>query len=158
MAKLTIEGIDGLKELVGQELGTSDWIDVTQADVDAFAEATGDHQWIHVDPERAAQTPFGGTIAHGLYTLSVGPKFAGELFDVSGVAFALNYGYDRVRFPAPLPTGSRLRMVATLKAVDDVAGGVQVTVTQTFEREGAAGAADDKPVCVADHLFRMYAA
>lgn len=158
MAKLTIEGIDGLKELVGQELGTSDWIDVTQADVDAFADATGDHQWIHVDPERAAQTPFGGTIAHGLYTLSVGPKFAGELFDVNGVAFALNYGYDRVRFPAPLPTGSRLRMVATLKAVDDVAGGVQVTVTQTFEREGATGVADDKPVCVADHLFRMYAA
>lgn len=152
MPKLTINGIDDLKARVGQELGTSDWIDVTQDEINAFADATGDHQWIHVDPERAAQTPFGGTIAHGLYTLSVGPKFAGELFTVEGVAFALNYGYDKVRFPAPLPVGSKLRMVATLKAVDDVAGGVQVTVTQTFERENG-----DKPVCVADHVFRMYA-
>lgn len=151
MARLTINGIDELKTYIGKELGTSDWLEVTQDEINAFADATGDHQWIHVDPARAAETPFGGTIAHGLYTLSVGPKLVGDLFTTTGIAFALNYGYDKVRFPAPLPCGSKLRMVATLKSVDDVAGGAQVVVTQTFERDGG-----DKPVCVADHVFRMY--
>ena len=111
---LTITGIDELKAKVGEELGVSDWHEVTQEEIDAFADATGDHQWIHVDPERAAQTPFGSTIAHGLYTLGLGPRFTYEVYDVEGFAFGVNYGYDRVRFPAPLPVDSRVRMRATL--------------------------------------------
>ena len=148
---LTITGIDELKTKVGEELGVSEWHEVTQADIDAFAEATGDHQWIHVDPERAAQTPFGSTIAHGLYTLSLGPVLTEEAFSLEGIAFGLNYGYDRVRFPSPLPVDSRVRMRATLTSVDDVPGGIQMKVTQTFEREGG-----EKPVCVAEQLVRLY--
>jgi len=148
---LTITGIDELKTKVGEELGVSEWHEVTQADIDAFAEATGDHQWIHVDPERAAQTPFGSTIAHGLYTLSLGPVLTEEAFSLEGIAFGLNYGYDRVRFPSPLPVDSRVRMRATLASVDDVPGGIQMKVTQTFEREGG-----EKPVCVAEQLVRLY--
>jgi acyl dehydratase len=148
---LTISGIDELKAKAGEELGVSEWHEVTQDAVDAFADVTGDHQWIHVDPERAAQTPWGGTIAHGLYTLSLGPRFTFAMFTIEGFAFGLNYGYNKVRFPAPLPVGSRLRMRATLSSVDDVPGGVQLTVTQTFEREGG-----DKPVCVAEAVSRMY--
>jgi len=151
MAATVINGLDELKSRVGQELGVSDWLDVTQEAIDAFADATGDHQWIHVDPERAKDTPFGGTIAHGLYTLSLGPQFSYGLFEVAGVAFGLNYGYNKVRYPAPLPVGSKVRMRATLTAADDVAGGVQMTVTQTFEREGG-----DKPVCVAESVARIY--
>ena len=149
---LTIDGIDDLKAKVGEELGASGWYAVTQARVDAFADASGDHQWIHVDPERAKATPFGGTIAHGLLTLSLGPQLGAEIFAIDNVDFALNYGFGRVRFPAPVPVGSRLRMRATLAAVDGVQGGVQITVTQTFEVEGAA-----KPVCVAESLVRVYA-
>ena len=148
---LTITGIDELKTKIGEELGVSEWHEVTQADIDAFAEATGDHQWIHVDPERAAQTPFGSTIAHGLYTLSLGPVLTEEAFSLEGIAFGLNYGYDRVRFPSPLPVDSRVRMRATLTSVDDVPGGIQMKVTQTFEREGG-----EKPVCVAEQLVRLY--
>jgi acyl dehydratase len=148
---LTITGIDELKTKVGEELGVSEWHEVTQADIDAFAEATGDHQWIHVDPERAAQTPFGSTIAHGLYTLSLGPVLTEEAFSLEGIAFGLNYGYDRVRFPSPLPVDSRVRMRATLTSVDDVPGGIQMKVTQTYEREGG-----EKPVCVAEQLVRLY--
>ena len=148
---LTISGIEGMRARVGEELGVSDWHEVSQEAIDAFADDTGDHQWIHVDPERAKDTPFGGTIAHGLYTLSLGPQFAYSLYEIEGVAFALNYGYNKVRFPAPLPVGSRLRMRATLTSVDDVPGGAQVTVTQTFEREGG-----DKPVCVAESVSRFY--
>ena len=151
MAATVINGLDELKSKVGQELGVSDWHDVTQQEVDAFAEATGDHQWIHVDPERAKETPFGGTIAHGLYTLSLGPRFSYALYSVEGVAFGLNYGYNKVRFPAPLPVGSRVRMRATLSDVQDVPGGLQYTLTQTFEREGG-----DKPVCVAEQVVRVY--
>ena len=149
---LTIDGIDDLKAKVGEELGISDWYEVTQERVDAFADATGDHQWIHVDPERAKDTPFGGTIAHGLFTLSLGPQFGEGLFTISGLAFALNYGYGKVRFPAPVAVGSKLRMRAALTAVDDVAGGVQFTVTQTFEVQGG-----EKPVCVAESIARAYA-
>jgi acyl dehydratase len=149
---LTITGIDELRAKVGEELGVSDWLEVTQADIDAFAEATGDDQWIHVDPERAAQTPFGGTIAHGLYTLSLGPRFTFEAYHLEGFAFGLNYGYDRVRFPAPLPVNSKVRMRATLTSVDEVPGGIQTKVTQTFEIEGG-----EKPVCVAEQLVRLYA-
>ncbi len=149
---LTINGIDGLKARVGAELGVSDWYEVTQERVDAFAQASGDHQWIHVDAERAKKTPFGGTIAHGLLTLALGPQLGGEIFTIENVAFALNYGFGRVRFPAPVPVGSKLRMRATLTAVDDVTGGVQLTVIQTFEVEGGV-----KPVCVAESLVRVYA-
>jgi acyl dehydratase len=148
---LTISGIGELKAKVGEELGVSDWVEVTQEDVDAVAEATGDDQWIHVDPERAKDTPFGGTIAHGLYTLSLGPSLSYAMFSIEDVAFGLNYGYDRVRFPAPVPVGSRVRMRATLSSVDDIAGGVQTKITQTFEVEGL-----EKPVCVAESLSRIY--
>ncbi len=149
---LTINGIDDLRARVGEELGASEWYEVTQARVDAFAAASGDHQWIHVDPERAKATPFGGTIAHGLLTLSLGPQLGAEIFTIENVAFSLNYGFGRVRFPAPVPVGSRLRMRAALAAVDDIASGVQLTVTQTFEVEGG-----EKPVCVAESLVRVYA-
>ncbi|WP_205696353.1 MaoC family dehydratase [Conexibacter sp. SYSU D00693] len=148
----TFSGIDDLKANVGEEIGVSDWLEVTQDVINAFADATGDHQWIHVDPEKAASTPFGGTIAHGLYTLSIGPKLSYDMYTVDGVAFALNYGYDKVRFPSPLPVGSKLRMRVTVSSVDDVAGGAQVKFTQTFEREGG-----DKPVCVAEQLVRFFA-
>ena len=151
MAATVINGLDELKGKVGEELGVSDWLEVTQEAIDAFADVTGDHQWIHVDPERAKDTPFGGTIAHGLYTLSIGPALSYTLYEVKGVAFALNYGYNRVRFPAPLPVGSRVRMRATLATVDDIPGGAQITIVQTFECEGA-----EKPVCVAESLARVY--
>jgi acyl dehydratase len=147
----TITGLDGLREANGTELGITDWHEVTQAEVNAFADATGDHQWIHVDPERAAQSPLGGTIAHGLFTLSLAPAMTAKLLSFEGFAFALNYGYNRVRFPAPLPVGSRVRMRAALRDVQDIPGGAQITIVQTFEREGA-----DKPVCVAECLARVY--
>jgi acyl dehydratase len=151
MAATVINGLDDLKTKVGQELGVSEWLEVTQEAIDAFADATGDHQWIHVDPDRAKETPFGGTIAHGLYTLSLGPQFSYAMFEVQGVAFGLNYGYNKVRYPAPLPVGSKVRMRATLTAADEIPGGLQMTVTQTFEREGG-----DKPVCVAESVSRVY--
>ena len=150
---ITLNGIDDIKARVGQELGVSDWDEVTQQKIDAFADTTGDHQWIHVDPERARETPFGGTIAHGYYTLSLAPKFIQQLYTVENVAFALNYGLNRVRFPSPLPVGSRLRMRASIAAVEEIAGGVQMATTLTFEREGG-----EKPVCVAETLTRIYAA
>jgi len=148
---LTITGPDELKAKIGEELGVSDWHEVTQERINAFAESTEDFQWIHVEPERAKDTPFGGTIAHGLYTLSLGPKFSYSMFSLEGFAFGLNYGYDRVRFPAPVPVGSRVRMRATLSKVDDVPGGLQITISQTFEVEGG-----EKPVCVAESLSRVY--
>jgi acyl dehydratase len=147
----TITGIDELNAHIGQELGVSSWYEVTQETIDRFAEVTEDFQWIHVDVERAKQTPFGGTIAHGLFTLSLGPKFSYEIVDVQGFAFGVNYGYGKVRFPAPLPVGSNVRMRATLTSVEEVPGGVQFTITQTFEREG-----HDKPVCVAESLARAF--
>jgi acyl dehydratase len=148
---LTITGLDELRAKVGEELGVSDWHDVTQEAIDAFADVTGDHQWIHVDPVRARQTPFGGTIAHGYYTLALHPMFAAQLLKFEGFAFAVNYGLDRVRFPAPLPVGNRVRMRISLVAVDDVLGGAQITMKLTFEGEGAL-----KPVCVAESLTRVY--
>jgi acyl dehydratase len=148
----TITGVDGLRAALGTELGVTDWHEVTQAQIDAFADVTGDHQWIHVDRERAAQTPFGGTIAHGLFTLSLAPAMTDSLLNLfDGFAFALNYGYNRVRFPAPLPVGARVRLRATLAAVEDIPGGAQITIVQTFEREGG-----EKPVCVAESLARVY--
>jgi acyl dehydratase len=147
----TITGLDGLREAAGETLGTSDWHEVTQDDIDAFADVTGDHQWIHVDPERAKDTPFGGTIAHGYYTLSLAPRFTEQVMALDGFAFAINYGLNKVRFPAPLPVGSRVRMHAKLAALDEIPGGAQITVQVTFEREGG-----DKPVCVAETVARVY--
>ncbi len=146
-----LNGIDELNAAVGTELGVSEWYEVTQEAVNDFAQVTQDFQWIHVDVERAKETPFGGTIAHGLFTLSLGPKFSYEIVDVQGFVFGVNYGYGKVRFPAPLPVGSRLRMRATLTSVDEVTGGVQFTITQTYEREG-----HEKPVCVAESLARAF--
>lgn len=148
---ITISDLDELRAKVGEELGTSDWHDVTQEAVDDFARVTGDDQWIHVDPQRATQTPFGGTIAHGYYTLSLHPVLAAQIVAFEGFAFAVNYGLDRVRFPAPLPVGNRVRMRIELVAVDDVLGGAQITMKLTFEGEGAL-----KPVCVAESLTRVY--
>ena len=148
----TIIGLDELKNAAGETLGTSDWHEVTQSDVDAFADVTGDHQWIHVDPERAKDTPFGGTIAHGYYTLALAPRFSEQIFKLEGFAFGLNYGLDRVRFPAPLPVGSKVRMVAKVADVEDIPGGAQLRLELTFERDGG-----DKPVCVAESLARVYA-
>jgi acyl dehydratase len=148
----TIQGLDDLKGAKGEDLGTSGWHEVTQKDIDAFADVTGDHQWIHVDPDRARQTPFGGTIAHGYYTLSLAPKFSEQIYAIEGFAFAINYGLNRVRFPAPLPVGSKVRMHAKLKELEEIEGGAQLTVEVTFEREGG-----EKPVCVAETLARVYA-
>ncbi|HXW59724.1 MAG TPA: MaoC family dehydratase [Solirubrobacteraceae bacterium] len=149
---LTLTGLDEIKSYVGKELGVSEWVLVTQETIDAFADVTGDHQWIHVDVERAKETPFGGTIAHGYFTLSLAPRFSYEMTKFEGFAFAVNYGLNRVRFPAPLPVGDRVRMRSVLKAADDIPGGVQITTEATFEREGG-----DKPVCVAETLARLYA-
>jgi acyl dehydratase len=149
--QVTINGIDELKSRVGDEIGISDWKLVTQEDIDTFAEVTGDDQFIHVDPERAKETPFGGTIAHGFYTLSLAPRFSYDLFHMEGVAFGLNYGLNRLRFPAPLPVGKKVRMRMKLENVEDIPGGAQITMLYTFEVEGG-----EKPVCVAEALSRVY--
>ncbi len=148
----TIKGLGGLREAEGEELGTSDWHEVTQEDVNQFADTTGDHQWIHVDPERAKETPFGGTIAHGYYTLSLIPKFSEQVLRFEGFAFALNYGLDRVRFPSHVPVGSKVRATIQVAKVEDIQGGAQMTLGYTFEGEGI-----EKPVCVAETLARVYA-
>ena len=148
---LTISGVAGLRERSGQELGVSAWHTVTQAHIDAFAAATDDYERIHVDPERAAQTPWGTTIAHGLYTLSLGPKFLYEIMEVEDVPLALNYGFDRVRFIQPVPVGSRVRMRATLAAVEDTGEAVRCRIEQVFEREGS-----DKPICVAESIVMYF--
>ena len=149
----TITGLDELRSAEGDVLGTSEWHEVTQDDIDTFADITGDHQWIHVDPERARETPFGGTIAHGYYTLSLAPKLTDEVLKMEGFAFAVNYGLNKVRFPAPLPVGGKVRMRGRLANLEDIPGGAQMTMELTFEREGG-----DKPVCVAETLARVYAA
>ncbi len=143
--------MDEVRSYVGKELGVSRWVEVTQKEIDAFAEVTGDHQWIHVDPERAKDTPFGGTIAHGYYTLSLAPMFSYEMFSMEGFAFGINYGLNRVRFPAPMPVGGKVRMKAKLASVEEIPGGAQIATELTFEREGG-----EKPVCVAESLARVY--
>ncbi|MCU1377174.1 MAG: enoyl-CoA hydratase [Acidimicrobiales bacterium] len=145
----TINGADELKSLVGQHLGSSDWLEITQERVNTFAEATGDHQWIHVDPEKAKNGPFGGTIAHGYLTMSLGPVLLPQIVTVTGFSMALNYGLNKLRFPSPVPVGSKLRLSAQLAAVEDVAGGVQTTYVLTFEVDG-----QEKPACVAEALYR----
>ena len=147
----TITGLDELKGCEGKELGTSDWHEVTQKDIDQFADITGDHQWIHVDTERAKETPFGGTIAHGYYTLSLAPRFSEQILKLEGFAFGVNYGLNKVRFPAPLPVGGKVRMKAKVASVEPIQGGAQLALELTFEREGG-----DKPVCVAETLARVY--
>jgi acyl dehydratase len=133
----------------GLELGPSAWREITQERIDAFAAATDDPQWIHVDPERAAAGPFGTTIAHGYLTLALLVPFSSELLHVEDARLALNYGLNRVRFPAPVPSGSRVRARFRVEGVEQVAGGTQVTMAATVEREGA-----EKPVCVAELVFR----
>ncbi len=148
----TVQGIDGLKELVGTELGTSAPFLVTQEAVNLFADATGDHQWIHVDVERAASGPFGGPIAHGYLTLSLLPALLPTVFVVEGIAMGVNYGLNKLRFPSPVPVGSEVVCTATLVAVDDIAGGAQVTLGTVITVSGA-----PKPSCVAEVVFRYYA-
>ena len=147
-----IHGIDEVRAAVGEQLGTSDYKEVTQDDIDRFAELTGDDQWIHVDVERAKAGPFGSTIAHGLLTLSLGPRLARDIFKIDGMALAVNYGYDKIRFPAPVPVGSKLRLSASLTSVEDAPGGIQVRITHTWELEGGT-----KPACVAEQLIRYRA-
>lgn len=148
---LTLTGLDQVTEHVGKELGVSDWHLVTQESIDEFARVTGDDQWIHIDVERAKESPFGGTIAHGYYTLSLAPRFSYDMFTFEGFAFGINYGLNRVRFPAPMPVGGRVRMRAKLASVEEIPGGAQITTELTFECEGA-----EKPVCVAESLARVY--
>ena len=137
-------------DLVGRELGPTDWFEVTQERIDEFARATDDPQWIHTDPERAAEGPFGTTIAHGFLTLSLCVPLMSETLSLSGYQMGINYGVNRVRFPAPTPSGSRIRARFTVQSVEEVAGGEQGVVLATVERDGG-----DKPVCVAELVLRM---
>jgi acyl dehydratase len=146
-----IDGIDGLKAKVGDHLGYSDYVEITQEQVNQFADATGDHQWIHIDVERAKAGPFGGPIAHGYLTLSLGPSLSPQIMAVTGISMGVNYGCNKVRFPSPVPVGSKVRLGQKLLSVEDVAGGAQVTMEFTFEVEGA-----PKPSCVAEVVFRYY--
>jgi acyl dehydratase len=152
MAARKINGADELRSLVGEHLGYSDWVEVTQEQVNQFADATGDHQWIHVDVERAKAGPFGGPIAHGYLTLSLGPMLSPQVYQVSGFSMGVNYGAEKIRFPSPVPVGSKLRLGVKPLEVTDVAGGIQTKMEFTFEVEGAS-----KPSCVAEVLFRLYA-
>lgn len=147
---MIVETLADLSELQGSELGPSAWVDIDQARIDTFADATDDHQWIHTDPGRAADGPFGGTVAHGQLTLSLLIPMWSRLLEVREVKSKVNYGLNRVRFPAPVPAGSKVRLRATLAAVDPVPGGVQITVDAVIERDGG-----DRPVCVAQAIFRF---
>jgi len=140
-----------LKKAVGQHLGYSDWLEISQDRIDKFTEATGDHQWIHVDPERAKQGPFGACIAHGYLTQSLVNMFLPQIVEVRGITMGVNYGADRLRFPAPVPVGSRVRGGAELIKAEDVKGGVQTTVRVTVEGEGS-----ERPGCVIDTISRYY--
>jgi acyl dehydratase len=146
-----INGIDEMKTLVGEHLGYSPYTQITQEQVQQFADATGDQQWIHIDVERATAGPFGGPIAHGYLTLSLGPTLSPQIFGVSGVAMGVNYGAGKIRFPSPVPVGAMVRLGVTLVSVDDIPGGAQVTQEFVFECEGAS-----KPSCVAEVIFRYY--
>jgi len=143
--------LDDLRAAVGTEVGHGRWLEVSQERIDKFADATSDHQWIHVDPERAASGPFGGTVAHGYLTLSLVPALTAGITAVDGALMGVNYGLNKVRFPAPLPAGSRVRASVELLSVDDVPGGVQLVSRVTVEREGG-----EKPVCVAETVSRLY--
>jgi acyl dehydratase len=146
-----VKSIEELTALVGTHLGYSDYRTVTQEEVNLFADATGDHQWIHVDPERAAAGPFGHTIAHGYLTLSLIPSLVGGLIKVDDITMGVNYGSNKVRFTSPVPVGSDVRAGATLASVDEVAGGVQITMDVVVEVKDS-----EKPACVAQILSRLY--
>ena len=150
--KRTTATIAELPGLTGTELGTSDWFEVTQERVNTFADATDDHQWIHVDPERARkESPFGGPIAHGYLTLSLIIPMYSEVLTVTDATMGVNYGLNKVRFPSPVPVGAKVRLSASLKNVEEVAGGLQLTLSAVIEREGG-----DKPVCIAEPVYRYY--
>jgi acyl dehydratase len=152
VAQTTVDGIEGVRGLVGRGLGTSDWLEITQEMVDRFADATGDHQWIHVDVERAtAESPFGGPVAHGYLTLSLLPMLLPQIVEITGFRLTVNYGTEKVRFPAPVPVGSRVRATAVCDSVTPVEGGVQMLVTVTVEVEGGS-----KPALVATSVSRRY--
>jgi acyl dehydratase len=147
-----VASLDELKALVGTEVAVSDWFEVAQGRIDTFADATDDHQWIHVDPARCAtESPFGAPVAHGFLTLSLLPVMLGNALRMSDVKMGLNYGLNKVRFPAPVPVGSRVRARLHLGSVEDIAGGAQLSWDVTVEREGSS-----KPVCVAEFLVRRY--
>jgi acyl dehydratase len=151
MAQATVNGVEGLRGLLGQPVGPSEWRSVTQQEIDSFADVVGDHQWIHVDVERAkTESPFGTTVAHGNLTLSMIDGLRHELIESTGFKLGVNYGWNKVRFPAPVPAGSRVRATAEITSVDDVGGGwVQVVTKFTVEAEGG-----EKPVCVAESVGR----
>ncbi|MGW7518419.1 MaoC family dehydratase [Streptomyces sp. NPDC054796] len=149
----TAHGLDALTALSGADLGRTDWLEITQERVNTFADATDDHQWIHTDPERAAQGPFGGPIAHGYLTLSLVIPLFTELLEITGTSLSVNYGLDKVRFPRPVPVGAKIRLHGAVGPVEEVKGdGVQMRMTFTVEVEGS-----DKPACVAEALYRHYA-
>ncbi|MBB2944323.1 acyl dehydratase [Actinoplanes lutulentus] len=149
----TVNGLDGLKSLVGKDLGSSEWLEITQERVNTFADATGDHQWIHVDVERAKTGPFGGPIAHGYLTLSLVIPLFSSLLSVEGITMGVNYGLEKVRFPSPVKVGAKIRLNAKVVSVEDVAGnGVQSTFDFTVEVDGS-----PKPACVARPVYRHYA-
>jgi len=147
----TVNGIDGLRALIGKPLDPSEWHLVTQEQVNQFADATGDHQWIHVDPERAKAGPFGGPIAHGYLTLSLASYLLPKVWRVEGFAMGVNYGLNKLRFPSPVPVGGKVRLNATLADLKEISGGVEATVDMSFEVEGK-----DKPACVAQAVYRYY--
>ena len=149
----TVHGLEEMQMLVGQELGTSEWHQVTQDEVNLFAKATHDHQWIHVDPERCKrESPFGGPIAHGYYTIALAPALLAQVLSVQGVRMGVNYGLNKMRLPSPVPVGSRVRLRATLAGYEGIAGGASVTIGLSFEVENQA-----KPACVAEVIYRYYA-
>jgi acyl dehydratase len=150
-AGVKVAAVAELSSRTGSELGVSGWHEVSQRDVNLFAQVTGDDQWIHTDPGRASATEFRGTIAHGYYTLSLAPALLAEVVPLDGFAMAVNFGLDKVRFPAPLPVGDRIRMRVGLERLDELPGGATLAVTLTFEREGG-----EKPVCVAEALYRVF--
>ena len=154
MASVEVQGVEGMRSLLGQEIGPSEWRTITQADINAFAELSGDHQWIHVDVERAKEeSPFGTTIAHGNLTLSLVDGFRGDLISATGFALGVNYGWNKIRFPAPVPVDSRVRAKAEVLSVDDVGGGWYQAVTRfTVEVEGS-----EKPCFVGDSVTRVMA-
>jgi acyl dehydratase len=152
MEPIVFDGLGELKAAVGTELGPSDWHEITQRQIDLFAEATGDHQWIHVDLERAAAGPFGTTIAHGYLTLALVSYLLPQTIRVQGISMGINYGTNKVRFPTPVPVGSRVRARGKIASVDDVAGGVQMMTVVTIEIDG-----NEKPACVVESLSRYIA-
>lgn len=151
MPPTVVPSVAALKSFVGQKLGVSEWVTVTQAQINSFAEATGDHQWIHVDPVRAAAGPFGATVAHGFLTLALLPEMGISAFELRDTRMGVNYGLNRVRFPAPVPVDSRLRGRFKLISYEPIEGGAQLTMEVTMEREGSA-----KPVCIAESVSRRY--